>query len=242
MLCSGLAYATKSTGMVTIGVAGFSMLLGLGSKPRLKPSTLEVLTLVSFALLLTAIGVQKIALDAPLVGNAAQINPELGVANALRNFWYFDVRDFVTTPYASLWEDAGGRQYFGNYLSKTSLYGEFKMLNSNWGHRLAQLTNFSFLLLALLGLHGWWHQRKAGVHWLLLAQLCAMVAASAYLRYQIPFACSNDFRYIFPVLLSTIPFVALGVTSPQTSRGGKFGFRALALIFMAASNILIIAA
>lgn len=56
---------------------------------------------------------------------------------------------------------------------------------------------------------------------LLFLQIAMFFAALMYLRITVPFACSNDFRYILPVLASFIPFVCLGVFRKSFGRKWK---------------------
>ena len=55
------------------------------------------------------------------------------------------------------------------------------------------------------------------MHWILLLQAAAFFGALMVLRIKVPFSCSNDFRYIAPVVLSIVPFMATGVTLEGSS-------------------------
>ena len=63
----------------------------------------------------------------------------------------------------------------------------------------------------------------------------AFTAALLFLRIKIPFSCSNDFRYIMPVLLSVISFFVVGVSLPDTSRRWKILGVLLAIVFAVSS-------
>ena len=65
----------------------------------------------------------------------------------------------------------------------------------------------------------------------------AFVLALAFLRYQHPYSCSNDFRYIAPVLLSVIPFMSMGVTVPGASKKSRALGITIALVFAVSSVV-----
>jgi hypothetical protein len=124
------------------------------------------------------------------------------VGNHLRNYVWLDVPNFLKQPFTSPWEDGKGRQWFWNYVLKTSLFGEFDYAHP-WLRALAVV--ISVLLLALL------LQLAAGTlllrrrQWLdgmpLVATAVLFLASLMTLRISAPNACSNDFRYILPVIL-----------------------------------------
>jgi hypothetical protein len=140
-----------------------------------------------------------------LVGNADRLTKALAVGNGAANYLWFDVKMFVTQPYSSSWVDDSGRQYFWNFALKTSLLGDFQF-DGAWLSNLAVLLSAS--LLAILGclVLGAARQTKQDLvgELPLFAAIALAFASLAALRMSIPMACSNDFRYVLPILMPAI--------------------------------------
>ena len=126
----------------------------------------------------------------------------LSVGNHLQNYLWLDVPTFLKQPFTSPWEDAKGRQWFWNYLLKTSLFGEFDYTNP-WLGRLGIVISALLLVLLVQLVAGALLVRRR--QWLdempLVASVVLWLASLAALRFSAPSSCSNDFRYILPVIL-----------------------------------------
>ena len=212
-LGAALALASKSTGMVTLGVWGLVYILGCLRRLRLDSWKL---ILVSLAMVALAAGTaHSRALwnwwqggEFALVGNVQNLHSGLLVENQIGNYLYFDLKDYLTVPYTDPWADRGGRQYFWNYFLKSSLFGEFRLWNTPLGLGLAG--GLSFLSLVLVVLAAWGALHVRGVDFPLLLLGLAMIAAMVYLRAQYPYSCGNDFRYVAPLVLPWSYFAVRG--------------------------------
>lgn len=243
-IATALAYWTKSTGIVTMGVFVLFAVCGyFGNCRRLTITKSEVLSLAVFALLIVGIVAYKAIVGAGLVGNASGLHSALRVGNEAGNYFYFDLENFLTHPWTSAWKDELGRQYFWNYTLKTSLFGEFKLLETPAGKLLGTLVSASLLGMMAIAARGFWKTKLQAVHWILLLQGAAFLGALAFLRMQHPYACSNDFRYIMPSLLSLIPFVAMGVNVSGASCKWKvFSYGTVALFVGCSFALMILVA
>ena len=65
------------------------------------------------------------------------------------------------------------------------------------------------------------------------------LTAAILFRVQYPFSCSNDFRYIVPVLLSVAPFVACGIETEKITSVRIFGYLSVGA-FVLFSTLLIL--
>jgi hypothetical protein len=147
-----------------------------------------------------------------LVSNSSGLGSGLTVGKEFRNFAYFDSLDMLDTPFTRPFEDVGGRQYFWNYMFKTSLFGE-------WSHNIGAQQTYARIIVVLFlcslfcFVIGFLRYPFAtpGAGLLLGTLLFSAVASLMALRYRIPAACSNDFRYIYPVLIAFIPWVYSGL-------------------------------
>ena len=134
------------------------------------------------------------------------------VQNQPLNYLWFDLHSFFHEAFLNNYEDVGGRQFFWNYLLKSSLFGEYSYSDA-WHQGLG--TVLAAGLLGLTGLAGlgalvpgalrmknWeWHALQIG----------ACVAALMIYRIIQPYSVTGDFRYLFPALVSLICFSIHGL-------------------------------
>lgn len=150
-----------------------------------------------------------------LLSNVSQsINSGLKVSNAPSAYLIFDWATYIQNPFISTWEDKYGRQYFWNFLIRSSLSSEFSFQGKSleyWG-----IFNGLLLSLALFGtfialvqsltlkkLHQifsiyYKHLPLLGSALLLLLLLLSF-------RIKVPLSCNTDFRYIYPFIISILP-------------------------------------
>lgn len=212
IISAALAVWTKSTGFVTVGLAILFAFVGFIKTNKLhRPSKTEIVGWILLVIVLAGLIIENILGNANVVANANSLHSYLKVGNDAKNFIYFDLKSFLTEPYTNGWADGQGREYFFNYAFKSSLFGEWTLVDTAIGKTMASLISLSFLGLIVFAIRGWWKTKLDVCHWILFVQGIAFFAALAYLRYKYPYACSNDFRYIMPALLSFLPYVGLGV-------------------------------
>jgi len=141
------------------------------------------------------------------ISNVDSLGGNLRVPVDAKSFLPLDIPTFLTQPWLETGNDATGRWNFWNYLMRSSLSGEFSF-PSAWHRTLAILWGIVLLALCLLALHRLANvlarQRSFALYyrqlpWLLLTLL--WIASLAALRVKAPFACSNDFRYVLPVIV-----------------------------------------
>lgn len=216
-LVVAIAFWTKSTGAVTALVFCAAIALGYFPRKSLRPTKSEIVSIALFALFGLSVVLIKLLPGAALVGNLNSLNSLMRVEANFQNIFFFDVKEFLTVPYTSGWNDVGGRQFMLNFLAKTSMFGETVLEGSATGRNLATAMSFLFLALSAVGIVGFAKTKLNRVHALLLLQIAFFGVALISLRIQAPFACSSDFRYITPVLLSFVPFVGLSVFRQDAS-------------------------
>lgn len=237
-LACWVAFWTKSTGAITIGVFFFALFLGYFPREKWKPTVSELVAILFSVGLCVTIFIVKFVMNSDLIGNANALNGELKVGAAPFNMLYFDAKDFFTTTYTSPWNDEGGRQFLVNYLMKTSLFGEFHLTETLLGEWCASLLCFTLAGLSFFAVVGFWIKRTSKVTVLLIVQFLLFILAEIALRIKYPFSCSSDFRYIVPVLLSVIPFVGWGIFKENASLKWKWTGILCAAVFCLATVIL----
>lgn len=218
VIATALAMWTKTTGIVTVGTLFLFAFLGyIQNSKSLKPTKSEIVAWGLFVALIAGIALQRLLGDADLVGNSSGLNGRLKVGNEAFNYIYFDLQSFMTHPFTSAWNDEMGRQFFWNYTFKSALTGEFSLVQNLTGRSVATFVSATFLGLLVYAARGFWKTKLQTIHWILLLQGIAFIAALMFLRIKHPYACSNDFRYIAPAILSLIPFAALGANLKEAS-------------------------
>jgi len=241
VVCAALAIWTKSTGFISLALVILMAVVGYYKNrlpEKFAPSKTEIISWVLLLLVFVGLAFEKTIGEGNLVSNANSLHSGLRVGNEAGNFLYFDLKPFLMEPYTSAWADGLGREYFFNYAFKSSLFGEFKLVETAFGKTLVSLISASFLGLIVFAIRGWWKTKLDVYHWILFIQGILFFAALGFLRYQYPYACSNDFRYIMPALLSFVPYVGLGIYQKEFSLKWKFLGIATVLVFVVCSVLL----
>lgn len=161
---------------------------------------------LSFALYPGVVSKLKNEKDHIYIEDINNVHSGLRVPNEPRNYFWFDVKTFMTEAYTSPWEDDKGRIFFWNYLSKTSLFGEWKF-PGGMSAMLASLISFCFLGILLYTIVA-----ALNMSWLdftllfpLILFSIGMYAAVTYMRATFP--VNIDFRYIVPTLICSVIFL-----------------------------------
>ncbi|MFT3782903.1 MAG: glycosyltransferase family 39 protein [Nibricoccus sp.] len=149
------------------------------------------------------------------ISNIDSLGGSLSVPVDVKSFLPLDIPTFLTQPWLETGNDATGRWNFWNYLLRSSLSGEFSFPGEL--HRALALAWGAVLLgLCLVVVRRFVNslacrnirQLYIQLPWLLLTVL--WLASVAALRYKAPFACSNDFRYVLPVIVPAAFYWANG--------------------------------
>lgn len=223
-LFGGLSFLSKTNASAVVAAMGCLVLWRLlmqgqrGRKPNIRGFALFsflILTGLALSLANNIHSYSKGEVKSWFISNSDGLNRSLMVPVSVKAFLPLDVPTFVTEPWMSPWDDAVGRTNFWNYLLRTSLTGEFSFAGSKVTTVIAYL--WGSLLLALFALalaRGWPKSMRAAYRqspWVLLAFF--WVASLMVLRIKLPFACSNDFRYIWPVLVPALVWFARSGTA-----------------------------
>lgn len=212
-----LSLLIKSNGIVIVAVLGALLLIRFlicGRRKRMKAFVDGLIFgLISFIGLASSFAVRiyfylKGDLSSWLVSNAGGLGDSLRVPVTIKAFIPLDIPTFLTEPFMSSYDDSTGRSNFWNYLLRSSLTGEFsykgevqKIISYGWGFALLVL--FMWLVASAANLRHMTLRktyRMLPIAVLLSVWILSMVA----FRILLPFSCSNDFRYITPILVPLI--------------------------------------
>jgi hypothetical protein len=209
---ASLSFITKANGAVLFGVIGIVYLWKIIKERKLKRSLIKTFILVimfgmSFWITFGA------AVEEKLQGSKYQFMvPNVNdwdyssqvVENKPQNYLRFDPVAFVKEPYVYPFEEKGARSLFWNYLLKTGLIGEFRV---DLPFHLKLMTGLSVLFLGMIvyGFIGfiWMMVKEFNQHQVLFWNLLLLLAAAIFFRAWIPLSCSQEFRYIFPLAISS---------------------------------------
>jgi len=215
-LGASIALASKSTGFVILAV--WVVVYVLCTVRFLKIGSLRALLASAFTVLLfIGISNHRTIIDIfegkkiDIVGNGNSLHGGLRVNNTAGNYLYLDLKDYLLIPGTSAWVDEGGRQYFWNYAIKSSLYlsHDIALLKSPAGRTLITALCALALLIFVFALWGTIHAKYRELPAVLFA--ISLFSALMYLRINYPYSCSNEFRYIFPVIFPLAYFSVRGV-------------------------------
>lgn len=231
---------SKSNGLAVAGVLGILMLFHIYSlarkrdlfqqhKAKLFRDTAIAGGLFVAAILLNFADNVKHYLDGTsedwLLSNVSEmINPGLKVSNEVKNYLIFDSATFIENPFISTWEDQYGRQYFWNFVLRSSLSSEY-FFDGQW-MALWGTINGLLLLAMISGTLIFYLQQQPATSWRkikrlsyrnapwLMALVFPFILLLAY-RIKVPLSCNTDFRYIYPVIVPILFFVLQSWCSPQ---------------------------
>lgn len=145
------------------------------------------------------------------------INPGLKVDNGFKNYLLIDFPTYFEYPFISTWEDKYGRQYFWNFLFRSSLSSEFFFDGKNmtlWGKTngtllFVYISGLTIMAIYFLG-SGTAHRKTVineNAPWV-LSIFFLLLLLLAY-RIKVPLSCNTDFRYVYPLLA---PLIVCGLT------------------------------
>lgn len=130
----------------------------------------------------------------------------LRVKNEARNYFWFDIKIFMTEVYTSPWKDRQGRQFFWNYLSKTSLFGEWSF-EGELVATFASTVSLAFLVILFYTLVAALNMTWRDVQTVLPLLVYSLVMYGAVTYMRITFPVNIDFRYIIPTLTCSAIFL-----------------------------------
>lgn len=220
-LFGSLAVLIKSNGIVLIAAGGILLLARfLLLQPHKKMRAFidgVVFSLITATGLLASLGVRiyhflKGDSQSWMISNLGNLHSGLRVPADIKAFIPLDIPTFLTQPYVSAWSDETGRGSFWIFLLRSSLTGEFSFTDPLLT-KIAYLWGVVLILLFLslvCGLPRLYQTRLSALyrHLPLLLLGFLWLASLVALRIQVPYSCSNDFRYIVPILLPTVLFWA----------------------------------
>jgi hypothetical protein len=168
-----------------------------------------------------------------LVGNAdylASIAGGLRISNRWHHYLTFNIKEYFDPPYFNVWNNSGGRLFFWDSVLKSSMYGEFSYPNPI----IAYYLNWMLLCLVLyipFSVLCETRRLRQQPEWLMLfLTFLIPVLGLAANRILHPIACSQDFRYVYPVIAALCGLVGFSIQQHLLHRRHLFAMAGTVLI------------
>ncbi len=211
-LFTGLAVVTKANAAV-LGLAGAGVVVFHWIKMGfIFPKKAIVMGVIPSILLVGAAGVTfypGIALKLKgdrthlYIDNINNVSQALQVGNEANNYLWIDINTFINQPFTSPWDDKLGRQYFANYLGKTSLFGEWQFKGAI-ARNSATIISLIFLIMMATCLHGIYSISLSHLSIILPIIILHLLLILPLYYMRMTFPVNIDFRYIIPSLVTLV--------------------------------------
>ncbi len=217
LLC-GLSLLIKSNGIVLVAAVGLLLLLRFAIQRRRRGrafmdgvyfGAITGLSLVA-SMAVRVYFYVKGETSSWLISNIGNLHGGLRVPADIKAFIPLDIPTFLTQPYINSFNSATGRENFWNFLLRSSITGEFTFYHPLLT-QLAYVMGVVLLLLffaLIVGVPRIWQTSRPQCyrHLPLLLSALLWLISLVILRIKVPYACSNDFRYVLPMILPLIIF------------------------------------
>ncbi|MEN0036787.1 MAG: hypothetical protein AAGC78_06950 [Cellvibrio sp.] len=163
------------------------------------------------------------------------------VGNTATNYFWFDVKIFITEPFTDPYDDRMGRQFFWNYLGKTGLFGEFKY-PSLMSINTAVSTSFLAVLMFIYMICGLYYMAREDFKRMTPILLSGFFLWAGVTYMRMTFPANIDFRYIVPILVTFCGLYAVSILSFErigATRMANIG-KTLSVLFSISSVLFIL--
>jgi len=232
-IMAGLAISTKLSGVIILPVIAFTWLWEIyKNKKEWLIFLLKTYKPIALGVVLTVLAVvlnlwKKIELNIKnpgkydlLITNQDGLSSGLFIRNNLYNYLHLGLDTWLKDIYLNPFSDIGGREFFLQYLLKSSLFAEFSF-NLEQTLDLAVLINFCLMLMVLILCLNLVTLKKPLLekYLVIILSLVFSIAAIIFLKNKNACSCNQDFRFIFPSLVSVVILTILGI---QRIDGAKY--------------------
>ena len=203
---------SKANGIIIWGVIGFLIIIKLLKNKgnfKLIHKFIYLPTLFIVSILITFYNPIFNPSNDWLIGNINTLNRALRVNNTLLNFIVLDTNTYFSQANVSSWLDSSGRQYFMNYLFKTSLFGEF-IYSDNQKDLMIILSTLLLVIISIF-IIGFFiyliRARNIKEYNFFTLIFISLFVSIVMLRLKYAYSSDYDFRFILPILIPCIAFI-----------------------------------
>jgi hypothetical protein len=144
-----------------------------------------------------------------IVGNINSMDQRQSIKNNTEHLLLLNTQLLFNPPYLDWWHDSTGRQYFWNAMLKTSLFEHF------WWHAdwlAKRLIKLMLAAVAYVFISVCWMRMSKRLEWNTCSISFALMIITLMINRVVhPYAPSQDFRYIYPILVSFCGLLGLVV-------------------------------
>jgi len=220
----GLALATRANALILLPLMLLSCLyywLKLGW-----PASIAHATVVRAGLIIVCLGIAagigrieyyhitESRHEPFLVGNINVLSRALILNESLDTLLLPNIPLYIQHPLWNVWNDVNGRQYFWNSMIKSSFTGEYNWDSLDAKELAGAMGNIMLAIIIYIMDAYLLHRRvlrSSPEWWLCLVSLMIPIGALMEHRWLYPFACSEDFRYIYPAIASFCGLFGLSI-------------------------------
>lgn len=137
------------------------------------------------------------------------LSKNLDVGNNIVNYTFFDIKSYLNYPNIIPGSDSGGRQFFWNYLLKTSLFGELQPVNYTQNNLAKYISILLLVLLIFLFIRLLLLKNPANKFNIpLLLTLFFFMLSIVFVRIKDHCTGCSDFRFIYPVIIPSVLLIS----------------------------------
>jgi len=231
-MVAGCGVLIKTTMLPLIGAIAILILYRMFSERHLAWS------FYLLPLLVMIVGIAVYVAQSSLRGDIAppfrDNSPAMYVGNSWKQYLVLNTAAYFTSPFVDSVRGGTGREYFWNYVLKSSMFGDYSDWFRKPVQRLLALV-MSPLLLGLVIL--FWigvarnMSRAARQSLPLLVVIAVSILSVFVVRFYNPYSGNNDFRYIYPVVIPIVLLVVEGTRNIGIGRALCFLFCGLSAAF-----------
>jgi hypothetical protein len=224
----------KTTMMPLIGAIAILILYRLFSERHVGAAWSSYLPPLFVMIVGITVYIAQSSLRGDIVPPFSANSPAMYVGNSWKQYLVLNTASYFTSPFVDSLRGGTGREYFWNYVLKSSMFGDY----SDWFRKPVQrflALVMSPLLLGLVIL--FWigvarnMSRAARQSLPLLVVIAVSILSVFVLRLYNPYSGNNDFRYVYPVLIPIVLLLVEGTRIIGIGRALCFLFCGLSAAF-----------
>jgi hypothetical protein len=230
---AGCGVLIKATMMILVGTIGTLMLYRIFSERQSRKAWTFC---VAPALLMVA-GIGAYIAQSFAKGGIFlpvwRLYPSMYVGNSWKQYLLLDIGSYFKSPFVDSIRAGTGREYFWNYVLKSSMFGDYDWFQKPAERLLAVIMSALLLGLVVLFFIGIARELRGPARRALpLLVVIALSFLSLFVhRFSNPYSANNDFRFIYPVLIPIVLLIAEGARNGGVKRAFCYSFCGLSAAF-----------
>ena len=233
-IVAGCGVLIKTTMMPLIGAIVILILYRMFSERHVRTAWSSYSPPLFVMIVGIAVYLKQSSLRGDIVPPFQDNSPSMYVGNSWKQYLVLNTASYFTSPFVDSLRNGTGREYFWNYVLKSSMFGDYSDWFGKPVQRFLGLVMSPLLLglivLFLIGVAR--NMSRAARQSLPLLVVIAVSMLSVFaLRFYNPYSGNNDFRYIYPALIPIVLLLVEGTRNIGIGRALCFLFCGLSAAF-----------